>query len=370
MKVLLTADTVGGVWDHAVVLARALARTGHEVLVAVIGEPHSRPLARLPDGVQVVWRSYRLEWMADAGADVRAAGEWLSSLADAWRPEVVHLNQMAYAVHPFSAPVLVAVHSDVLSWWLEVLGEPDAARRNPEYARWTRAGLAAADAVVAPTEYQAALVRRQYRVGDVRVIHNGLPGGGAPRAEREAVALGAGRAWDAGKGMDVLDAAAGLLDDPAFPVHVVGDVEGPGGEHFRARHLVMHGRVEREEVDRRMSHAAVFVSASRYEPFGLGPLEAALHGCALVLSDIGSYRELWDGCAAFFPRGDAAALAAALRRLRDDPDRRASLARAARTRAVRRYTDAAMARAYASLYRELAGRRPAPVLHAAGPDRR
>jgi glycogen synthase len=366
MKVLLTADTVGGVWDHAVVLARALAEMGHEVLVAVIGEPHSRPLARLPDGVQVVWRSYRLEWMADAGADVRAAGEWLASLAAAWRPDVVHLNQMAYAVHPFPAPVLVAVHSDVLSWWLEVLGEPHAARRNPEYFRWTRAGLAAADAVVAPTEYQAALVQRQYRVPAVRVIHNGLPHGGEPRGEREALVLGAGRAWDAGKGTDVLDAAAGLLDDPAFPVHVVGDVEGPGGERFQARHLVLHGRVEREEVDRWMSRAAVFVSASRYEPFGLGPLEAALHGCALVLSDIGSYRELWDGCAEFFPRGDAAALAGALRRLRDDPERRARLARAARKRAVRRYTDAAMARAYASLYLEMAGRPAPPVPHAPG----
>jgi glycosyltransferase involved in cell wall biosynthesis len=56
----------------------------------------------------------------------------------------------------------------------------------------------------------------------------------------------------------------------------------------------------------------------------------------------------------------------ALRRLRDDPERRARLARAARKRAVRRYTDAAMARAYASLYLEMAGRPAPPVPHAPG----
>lgn len=63
MKILLTTDTVGGVWDHTVTLARELDAAGHEVLVAVIGEPRDERLAALPAGVQVVWRAYRLEWM-------------------------------------------------------------------------------------------------------------------------------------------------------------------------------------------------------------------------------------------------------------------------------------------------------------------
>ena len=52
----------------------------------------------------------------------------------------------------------------------------------------------------------------------------------------------------------------------------------------------------------------IFVSVSRYEPFGLAVLEAAHAGCALVLSDIPTFRELWQGAASFvIAAGSAAA---------------------------------------------------------------
>jgi glycosyltransferase involved in cell wall biosynthesis len=354
MKVLLTTDTVGGVWDHTVTLARELDAAGHEVLVAAIGEPRDERLAALPPGVQVVWRPYKLEWMGDAQADVRAAGEWLSSLCTLCAADVVHLNQVAYAVHPFSAPVLVAVHSDVLSWFTEVEGNPAPAAEWGAYREWLRAGLMAADAVVAPTAYQGHLVTRHYGVPAPRVIHNGThlaPDEPAPRPD--ALVLTVGRLWDAGKGVDVLDAAAGVLGADGPPVHVIGETAAHG-DAYQPRHVISHGRVERAQVDEWMRRASIYAAPSRYEPFGLAPLEAALHGCALVLSDIGSFRELWDGCAEFFPAGDAAGLAEAIRRLAGDPKRRERLATGARTRAARRYTAARMAGDYIELYHELA----------------
>ncbi|WP_243688744.1 glycosyltransferase [Geotalea toluenoxydans] len=57
---------------------------------------------------------------------------------------------------------------------------------------------------------------------------------------------------------------------------------------------------------------------ARYEPFGLTVLEAALSGCALVLGDIPSLRELWEGAAVFVPPDDANALADVLQSLCQD----------------------------------------------------
>lgn len=354
MKILLTTDTVGGVWDHTVTLARELDAAGHEVLVAVIGEPRDERLAALPTGVQVVWRAYRLEWMQDCADDVQAAGEWLAGLADVWGPDVVHLNQVAYGVRAFPAPVLVAVHSDVLSWWTHVNGCEAPAEAWGEYGRWLRAGLRNADAVVTPTAYQAALVQRYYGAEGTRVIHNGIAFGGAEPAERrEPMVLTVGRLWDRGKGVDVLDEAAALLGDDAPPIHVMGETTAPHGETCSVRNVTAHGRVERAQVDAWMRRATVYAAPSRYEPFGLAPLEAALHGCALVLSDIGTFRELWDGCAEFVPPGDAVALAQAIRRLQGDPARRERLAKAARTRALRRYTAGRMAGEYIQLYEQM-----------------
>ena len=78
---------------------------------------------------------------------------------------------------------------------------------------------------------------------------------------------------------------------------------------------------------------AIFVSASRYEPFGLAVLEAAQAGAALVLSDIETFRELWDGAALFFPAGDARALAGLLGRLQSEQSLRRQFAARARVRA-------------------------------------
>jgi glycosyltransferase involved in cell wall biosynthesis len=355
MKILITTDTVGGVWDHTVTLARQLDAAGHEVLMAVIGQPRDERLARIPAGVQVVSRSYRLEWMQDAADDVAEAGEWLKGLAEVWQADVVHLNQLAYASARFAAPVLTAVHSDVLSWWTHIHGR-EAPPEWGTYARWVGDGVRAADAVVTPTSYQALLLWRHYGVRATRVIHNGIevPPEDADEGPKEPIVLSVGRLWDRGKGVDVLDEAAALLGPIRPPIHVLGETVAPHGEVFSAEHVTVHGRVERAEVDAWMRRARVYAAPSRYEPFGLAPLEAALQGCALVLSDIGTFRELWSGCAEFFPSGDAPALAEVIRTLADDADRCRALAAAARKRALRRYTAPRMAEEYLALYRQLA----------------
>jgi glycosyltransferase involved in cell wall biosynthesis len=82
-----------------------------------------------------------------------------------------------------------------------------------------------------------------------------------------------------------------------------------------------------------MARAAIYAHPAVYEASGLLPLEAALQGCALVLSDIPTLRELWDGAAVFVPPRDGEAWATALRALRDEGPRRRRLGEAARARA-------------------------------------
>jgi glycogen(starch) synthase len=255
MKILLSTDTVGGVWDYTVTLARQLDALGCEVLIAAIGEPRDERLARIPAGVQVTWRSYRLEWMDGAEGDVREAARWLRELAQLWAADVVHLNQLAYAAFGFPAPVVTAVHSDVLSWWTHIHGR-EAPAEWAAYARWVGDGLRASDAVVTPTQYQAALTWRHYGVATTQVIHNGIEiADEAPPARAEPLVLGVGRAWDEGKGVDLLDEAVGMMGPGAPPVHLLGETVAPHGSTFEARHLVMHGRVERAEVDAWMQRA-------------------------------------------------------------------------------------------------------------------
>jgi glycosyltransferase involved in cell wall biosynthesis len=103
-----------------------------------------------------------------------------------------------------------------------------------------------------------------------------------------------------------------------------------------------------------MRSAGIFVSPSLYEPFGLAVAEAARLGLPLVLSDIPTFRELWDDAALFVPPRDPKALARAFNGLAADPALRRSFGEAARLRS-RRYTPEVQATAMLSLYDTLAG---------------
>jgi glycosyltransferase involved in cell wall biosynthesis len=159
----------------------------------------------------------------------------------------------------------------------------------------------------------------------------------------------AGRLWDEGKGMAVLDEAAGRI---ATLVCAAGPLSGPHGQSVRFHHLRALGRVDEAEIDRRLSERPVFVSPSLYEPFGLAVLEAAQAGCPLVLSDIPTFRELWGGAAVFVPAGDAGALADALQHLMLDHDARAELGAAAFERSGR-YTMERTVRRMLGIYGDL-----------------
>ncbi|MBK8006873.1 MAG: glycosyltransferase [Gemmatimonadetes bacterium] len=103
-----------------------------------------------------------------------------------------------------------------------------------------------------------------------------------------------------------------------------------------------------------MKRAAVFTSPSRHEGMPNAVVEAMTCGCALVVSDIPSHREILDaGSARFVSPDDPAALAAAVAGLLDAPAEASGLGRVARARAAQWSVEASM-RAYLALYQELA----------------
>jgi glycogen(starch) synthase len=354
-RVLITTDAVGGVWTYTLELARAMPEV--RFTAAVLGPEPEDGMRRDADDVanlRVVHIGGRLEWMDDPWDDVEIAAVPLLKLAEEVRPDVVHLNDYSSGALPWEAPVLVAGHSCVLSWWEAVKGEP-APEKYGEYRRRVTRGLRGADAVVAPSAWMLSELGRIYGpVPRPVVIHNGTGERAMERRARGALArpvvLCAGRLWDEAKNLSLLLRVAPLLD---AEVRIAGDAGELGPVAGASRHL---GVLPRRELLRQMADADIFVHPARYEPFGLAPLEAAVQGCALVLGDIPSLREVWGDAAVFVDPRDEHGLRCAIEALSDAGARaRARWARAAWERAAR-YSRAALAAGYRGLYASLAAR--------------
>jgi glycosyltransferase involved in cell wall biosynthesis len=134
----------------------------------------------------------------------------------------------------------------------------------------------------------------------------------------------------------------------AWPVAIAGEGDvGSGVEPL--------GRLGRRELDGVLAAAAIFAEPARYEPFGLAALEAGLAGCALVLGDIPSLREVWGDAAVYVSPDDDDGLDRSLRMLVDDPELRSGFGERARRRALS-YSLECTADGYLAAYRRVRSR--------------
>jgi glycosyltransferase involved in cell wall biosynthesis len=355
----MTTDAVGGVWTYATGLASALAAMEVEVHLVTMGPPpQGEKRGMLSDRrVRLIESPLALEWQDPAGDDFCNARIFLEDLEDAIEPDIVHLNSFREASFDWLAPVVVVAHSCCNSWGVACndtawLSEP----RWQYYTRAVSSGLNRATAWVSPSQALHDVICDLYRPGSPgAVIWNGVSPAASSAKQKRRFILAAGRMWDSAKNLTTLARASNELD---WPVFVAGPTPNSAAKDFRE--LTLIGDLSHNALLDRMQHAAIFVSPALYEPFGLSVLEAASAGCALVLSDIPTFREFWSQAALFVDPKDDRALHDALGRLCRDDSERARLQLAARERS-QHYSLNRTADAYRTLYRRLQALHPRSI---------
>jgi glycosyltransferase involved in cell wall biosynthesis len=211
----------------------------------------------------------------------------------------------------------------VLSWWDEVRGQA-APPEWREYQKRVEQGLNAADFIAAPSKAMLTALYKHYGPMTAGcVIPNGRDASRYRPGKKEAFILTAGRLWDEAKNIQLIETIARELP---WPVYIAGDNQHPDGGAVDIDEAHLLGQLSQPQLASWMARASIFVMPARYEPFGLSILEAALCGCALVLGDIASLRELWDGAAVFVNPSDSSALNTALAALIENDVLRKQLA--------------------------------------------
>ncbi len=379
---------VGGLGRHVHALAVELAAAGHEVVV----------LARRPTGtdaqthpttdelrervrvVAVAEDPGHLEFERDLLAWSLAMGHGMLRCAltrlSGWRPDVVHAHDWLVA-HPAIAladalgvPLVATLHATEAGRYAGWLSSPVS--RQVHSIEWWLANRA--DSVITCSAAMRAEVTELFELDParVRVLHNGI----TPRdwhVGPERVAAARRRYGPRGeplllyfgrleyeKGVQDLVAALPRVrrTHPGTTLLVAGTgtardqlVEAARAARVR-RSVRLLGHLSDDALAVTLAAADAVVLPSRYEPFGIVALEAAAAGAPLVASSAGGLGEIVeDGVTGVsFAPGDVGGLAAAVRRVLDDPAAATRRAAAARARLGREFRWSRIAAETAALY--------------------
>ncbi len=360
MHILVTADTLGGVWTYTRELVTGLIRRGERVTLISFGN--------IPTPAQTRWMeslenfdyrptAFKLEWMLDSEADMEASARYMEAVIQETKPDLLHLSQFYYGALDCAVPRVVVAHSDVVSWWHSVHKKEPG---ETDWLRWYRKvvarGLKEATAVVAPSRWMLEQVKLHYgNPGPGTVIYNGRnPGLFSPYTNKERNVVTVGRLWDSGKNAVLL-----LKQELSVPVRIIGCDRHPdlGSNAFGAEAIPQNVQLEPEQDEAQLvqilARAGIYAATSQYEPFGLAPVEAAFSRCSIVASDIPSFRELWGDAAVFFRNNDPESLRDVVETLARDPALRRQMGNRAFAHAQQRFTAERMVSDYMNLYQSL-----------------
>ncbi len=365
-------DVYGGAGVHVEYLARELASMA-EVDVRCFGD--DRPGARAfrpwdavaAGGPALGTMSVNLAMAADLeGAQLVHSHTWYANFGG-------HVAKLLHQV-----PHVMTTHSlePARPWKAEQLGAGGYALSS----FCERTAIEAADAVVAVSAGMREDILAAYPTvdpGRIEVIHNGIdpdqyrPDEGTDALERYGVdparpyVLFVGRITRQ-KGIVHLPAAAHDFDPSAQLVLAAGAPYEPeierevveGVERLRAERdgvIWIEKMLDRAEVIQLLTHAAVFVVPSVYEPMGIVNLEAMACETPVVASRVGGIPEVVaDGeTGLLVPPADPRALAAAVNELLADPERGRKMGLAGRERVLAQFTWRAVAERTLALYDRL-----------------
>ena len=400
MKVVLFTreyppDVYGGAGVHVEYLSRELAKRV-AVEVRKFGRDHS---VSAPVPVQAFQPWERLAGEAPYLAALQVMSVDLAMAAGLEGPSLVHSHTWYsnFAGHLakllYGVPHVVTTHSlePLRPWKAEQLGTGGYAMS----CFCERTGLEGADMVIAVSGAMRRDILRAYPAIDpsrVEVIHNGIdpdqyrPDPGTDVLERYGVDPGkpyvlfVGRITRQKGVIHLLDAArdidrnaqivlcAGAPDTPEFEREVASRVEELARE--RGGVVWIAKMLDKDEVIQLMSHAAVFVCPSTYEPLGIVNLEAMACRAPVVATATGGIPEVVEDRRTGFlvpfeptdpwgtpadARAFASGIAERVNALLSDPAMARAFGEAGRRRVMERFTWSSVAERTVSLYRRVTG---------------
>jgi glycosyltransferase involved in cell wall biosynthesis len=252
------------------------------------------------------------------------------------RADVVHApNCFLPLVRP--CPGVVTIHDLAF----EAFPRDFSPRTGAKYRALAPRAARSAERVICVSGFTAADVVRRYGVDEarVRVVPNApsLPIGDEPAPNGGPYLLAVGDLRPKKNLLRLVEAYRGLRREGLEHRLVLAGVDGGEGERLRAaaagEPVELTGYLSDARLDALMRAAAALVHPSLYEGFGIVLVEAMARGIPVAAARATALPETGGEAAEYFDPLDVADMAAAIRRVVSDGERRAQLVQRGRARA-------------------------------------
>ena len=234
-----------------------------------------------------------------------------------------------------SLPTVLALHDVSFAAHPEWYAQPGRWRRNFVARRAARR----AAAVVTLSEFSAGEIARHYGVPRerIRIIPPGAPArppAQVPLAAREPLVVFVGSIFNRRHVPDLIAAFASVARARADARLLIAganrtwpheDIAGLIGASGAADRMTWLERPSTARIAEALGRASAGAFLSEYEGFAMTPFEALAHGVPSVMTDTPVAREVYGDAAMYVEAGDVSGAAAALSRLLDNPEARATL---------------------------------------------
>src|ERR1700738_299575 len=133
MRVLMTTDTVGGVWTFCQEMAAGLLERGHPVLLISFGRI---PSTAQREQCELLTHSYQgrfqylashdsVEWMEGDQSSIDRGLDLIEREALRFAPDLIHASQFSHGAVDLPIPRVITAHRDVL-------GRARACKKSPD----------------------------------------------------------------------------------------------------------------------------------------------------------------------------------------------------------------------------------------------
>ncbi len=263
--------------------------------------------------------------------------------------------------HPITSDLEIALQS-ADTWGLRLL-----IKRWHSFLRMQKKVVKSLDNIVTVSKVSRDDIAGAFNINadNIDIVHNGIATdmfAPAPASKAEPMSVMATASADAPlKGLSYLLKAVALLKSEGTNINLIllGKLK-PGGDTEKlindlgiGEQIEFHSGLSSEEVAALYHRASIAVVPSVYEGFGLPAGEAMACGLPVISTDGGALPEVVGDAGVIVPTRDEQALAAAIKSLLQDPDRRSDLGRRARQRILESFSWEVAARDMTTLYRNI-----------------